>query len=132
MEYWWNIPIKTATKIPHNKPDLVIWNHEKVVCTAVDFSCSLGLNITQKVAEKKNSYRPLIRNMQIMYPKYKFEMIPVVIGGLGYVQNDLKTYMKQLGFDDKEIPFILRRLQIASISGTVNICKAFFNFNDGK
>ena len=23
-EYWWNILIKTATKIPHNKPDLVI------------------------------------------------------------------------------------------------------------
>ena len=24
MEYWWNIPIKTATKIPYNKPDLVL------------------------------------------------------------------------------------------------------------
>ena len=23
-EYWWNILIKTAAKIPHNKPDLVI------------------------------------------------------------------------------------------------------------
>ena len=21
MEYWWDITIKTATKIPHNKPD---------------------------------------------------------------------------------------------------------------
>ena len=31
MEYWWNIPIKTATKIPHNKPDLVIWNDENFV-----------------------------------------------------------------------------------------------------
>ena len=117
-------------KIPHNKPDLVIWNHEKVVCTAVDFSCPLDSNITKKVAEKKNNYGPLIRNMQIMYPNYKFEMIPVVIGCLGYVQNDLKMYMKQLDFDDKEIPFLVRRLQIASISGTVNICKAFFNFND--
>ena len=70
--------------------------------------------------------------MQIMYPNYKFEMIPVVIGCLGYVQNDLKMYMKQLGFDDKEIPFLVRRLQIASISGIVTICKAFFNFNDAK
>ena len=40
--------------------------------------------------------------------------------------------MKQLDFDDKEIQFIVRRLQIASISGTVNTCKAFFNFNDAK
>ena len=132
MEYWWNIPIKKATKIAHNKPDLVIWNHEKVVCIVVDFICSLGSNIRKKVAEKKTNYGPLNRNMQIMYPDYKFEMIPVVIGYLGYVQNDLKTYMKQLGFDDKEIQFLVRRLQIASISGTVNICKAFFNFNDAK
>ena len=132
MEYWWNITIKTATKIPHNKPDLIVWNHEKIVCTVVDFSCPLDSNITKKVAEKKNNYGPLIRNMQIMYPNYKFEMIPVVIGCLGYVQNDLKMYTKQLGFDDKEIPFLIRRLQIASISGTVNICKAFFNFNDAK
>ena len=41
-------------------------------------------------------------------------------------------YMKQLGFDDKEIPFLVRRLQIDLISGTVNICKAFFNFKDAK
>ena len=132
MKYWWNIPIKTATKIPHNKPDLVIWNHEKFVCTIVDFSFPLDLNITKKVAEKKNNCGLRIRNMQIMYPNYKFEMIPVVIGCLGYVQNDLKMYVKQLGFDDKEIPFLVRRLQFASISGTVNICKAFFNFNDAK
>ena len=100
MEYWWNISIKTAIKIRHNKPDLIIWNHEKGVC--------------------------------IMYPNYKFEMIPVVIGCLGYDKNDHIKYIKQLGFDDKEIPFLMRRLQIASISGTVNICKVFFNFSDAK
>ena len=132
MDYWWNIPIKTATKIPHNKPDLIIRNHEKFVSTVVKFSYTLDWNITKKVAEKKNIYEPRIRNIQIMYPNYKFEMIPVVIGCLGYVQKDLKTHMKQLGFHDKEIPFLVRRLQIASISGTINMCKAFFNFNDAK
>ena len=121
-----------SNKNTHNKPDLIIWNHEKVVCTVVDFSCPLDSDITKKVAEKKNNYWPFIRNMQIIYPNCKFEMIPVVIGCLGYVQNDLKMYMKQLGFNDKEILFLVRRLQIASISGTVNICKAFFNFNDAK
>ena len=115
MEYWWNISIKTATKIPHNKPDLMIWNYKKGVRTVVNFSCPLDSNITKKVAEKKNNYGPLIRNMQIMYPNYKLEMIPVVIGCLGYVQNDLEMYIKQFGFDDKEIPFLMRRLQIASI-----------------
>ena len=25
-EYWRNLSINTAQKVPHNKPDLVIWN----------------------------------------------------------------------------------------------------------
>ena len=50
MRYWWNISIKTAIKITHNKPDLLIWNHEKVICPVVDFSCPLDSNITKKVA----------------------------------------------------------------------------------
>ena len=70
--------------------------------------------------------------MQIMYPNYNFEMIPVIVGCLGYVQNDSKSYMKQLDFDDKEIPFLTPRLQTVWISGTVNICKTFFNLNDAK
>ena len=81
--------------------DLIIWNHEKVVCTVVDFSCPLDSNITKKVSGKKNNYGSLIRNMQIMYPNYKFEMILVVVGCFGYVQNNPKMYMKQLGFADK-------------------------------
>ena len=61
----------------HNKPDIIIWNHKKIVCTVM------------KVAEKKNNYEPLILNMHVMYPNYKFEMKPAIIGCLGYVQNDL-------------------------------------------
>ena len=70
--------------------------------------------------------------MQIMYPNSKFEMILIIVCCLGYVQNDLKTYMKQLGFDDKEISFLVLRLHILLIFGTVNICKAYFYFNDAK
>ena len=32
QKYWRNILIKTATKIPHNKPDLIIWNKETTLC----------------------------------------------------------------------------------------------------
>ena len=31
-EYWWNIPIQTAIKVSHNKPDIVIWDQEKKIC----------------------------------------------------------------------------------------------------
>ena len=80
---------KTATKIPHKKPDLVIWDKENKMCSIVEFSCPADINITQKVNDKINVYGLLIRNLQIMYPKYKFNMIPIIVGALGYIPKCL-------------------------------------------
>ena len=76
-EYWWNVSIKTATKVPHNKPDLIIWNYETKVCMIVKFSCLLDINTTKKVSEKLEVYIPLVRKLQIMHPGYKFEIAPI-------------------------------------------------------
>ena len=62
-EYWWNISIKTVTEIPHNKPDLVIWDKANNLCSIVEFSCPADINITQKVNDKINVYGFLIRKM---------------------------------------------------------------------
>lgn len=68
MDYWWNNTIKIATKVPHNEPDLIIWNQGKVVCTVIDFSCPLYSNIAKKIVKKKINYGPFMLNMQIIYP----------------------------------------------------------------
>ena len=101
-EYWWNISIKTATKIPHNKPDLVIWNKETKLCSIIEFSCPLDTNIGRKVNEKLETYGPLFRNLQILSPDYKYEVAPIIIGAMGYVPKDLINYLKMTGFDEKE------------------------------
>ena len=105
------------------------WDISNIQMQIVKFSCPADLNITKKVVERKNNYIPLILSMQIMYPNWKFEMLSRCFW-LPLLRT--KTYMKQLGFDDNEIPFLVRRLQFATISCTVNICKEFFNFNDAK
>ena len=38
-EYWWDTPLMTATKIKHNKLDLVSWNKTEKICTIIEFSC---------------------------------------------------------------------------------------------
>ena len=129
-EYWWNISIKTATKIPHNKPDLVIWNKETNLCSIIEFSCSLDANIGRKINEKLETYGPLVRNLQILYPDYKYEVAPIIIGAMGYVPKSLINYLKMIGFDERESKILTRKLQIKSISGTVNICKTFLSFSD--
>ena len=88
-EYWWNISIKTATKTPHIKPDLVIWDKANKLCSIVEFSCPTDINIMQKVNNKINVYGLLICNLQIMYPHYKFNMIPIIVRALGYIYPEM-------------------------------------------
>ena len=118
--------------MPHNKPDLIIWNWETKVCTIVEFSSPLDINAIKKVSEKLEVYASLVRNLQIMYPGYKFEIAPIVVGAMGYVPKCLVTYLKMVGFEGKEIKLLIRRMQVKSISGSVKICKTFLNFNDFK
>ena len=127
-EFWWNVPIKTCTRVKHNRPDIVAWDHHGKECLIIEVSCPLDVNIVEKEAEKENIYGPLIRNMQLMYPAYSFTFIPVVVGATGYVTKHLSHYLKQAGFNDKELPRIVRKLQVLAVTGTVKIAKTFMNF----
>ena len=129
-EYWWNISLKAATKIPHNKPDMVIWNKETKLCSIIEFSYPLDTNISRKVNKKLEKYDPLVRNLQILYPVYKNEVAPKFIGAMSYVQKSLINYLKMIGFDERESKTLTRKQQIKSISGTIKICKTFLSLSD--
>ena len=93
---------KTATKIQHNKPDLVIWNKETKLCSIIEFSCPLDTNIGRKVNKKLETHGPLIQNIQILYPNYKYEVAPIIIGTMGYAPKSLFNYLKMIRFDERE------------------------------
>ena len=126
FEYWWNVPILTATKLRNNKPDIVIWNIKEKICYVLEISCPTDTNIERKTGEKIDIYGPLIRNLQMMYGDYKFQMCPIIIGGLGYVSKDLTQYLTDAGFDD--VKNLIRKLQSLTVSGTVKIVKTFLGF----
>ena len=129
-EFWWNLSIKTATKLKHSKADIVAWDRAGKICKIIDISCPADVNRTKKFEEKLNNYEPRIRNLQIMYPHYKFQMVPIVIGTLGYVPKCLEMYIHQLDFKKIETEKLVRKLQNISASGTVKICKTFLSFHD--
>ena len=84
----------------------------------------------EKSQWKLEVYPPLVRDLQILHPSYKFEFAPIVVGAMGYVPKCLVTYLKMVGFEGKDIKLLIRRMQVKSISGSVKICKTFLNFND--
>ena len=129
-EYWWNVSVKTVAKVPHNKPDFMIRDQEAKLCSIIEFSCPLDTNINRKVNKKLENYGSLVSNLQIMYPDYKFQVAPVVIGAMTCVPKCLIKYLKMIGFNENESKVLISKLEIKSKSGAVKICKTFLNFND--
>ena len=79
--------------VTHNKPDLIVWNRETKICSIIEFSCPLDININKKVNEKLENYVQLVRNLQIMYPDYKFQIASIVVGAMGSVPKCLTNYL---------------------------------------
>ena len=120
-EYWWNVSVKTATKVARNKPDLIIWNRETKICSVIEFTCLLDININKKVKEKLENYGQLVGNLQIMYPDYKFQVVPIVVRTMGSVPKSLTNYLQMIGFSEKESKVLILKLVIKSM---------FLNFSD--
>ena len=95
------------------------------ICSIVEVSCPADVNISRKIDEKFSNYAPLVTNMQIIYSDYKFVVVFIIIGALGYVLKCLSKYLSQLGFDNLEIKGLIRKLQNISAFGTVKIVKHF-------
>ena len=127
-EYWRNLPIITPSKVPLNKPDLIMWNKLKKICTVIEFSCPSDVNVAHKIQEKMSNYAPLLRNMQIIYPDYRFEMMPMIAGALGFVPSCLFNYKTVLGFDKKGALRLISKMQAFVSSGTIKFCKTLINF----
>ena len=127
-ELWWNVAVKTSSKVPHNRPDMIVWDMTKKLCHIIEFSCPADINIVNKVSEKENIYGPLIRNMQMMYENDSFMFIPIIVGALGHVPKCIFTNIENLGFTKNKTKKLVKKLQVLSVTGTVKICKTFMSF----
>ena len=128
-KYCWNVSIKTGTKLPYSKPDILIWDKKKAKsCSVIKISCPADASTTRKTNETLQKYGPLLKNLQMMYNDYKFEIIPIIIGAFDFVPNNLKTSLGNLNFDKKEIrKSKIRKLQTITVLGIVNIVKTFIS-----
>ena len=127
-EIWWNTSIDLPTKVEHNKPDIVIWDIDEKKCVVVEVSAPLDTNFSARTSWKENVYLPLIGEMKRIYREYKFETISIVVGALGAVTKQLTTNLKRLNFKESRTKTITRKLQKASLLGSIKIVKTFMAF----
>jgi len=83
-EIWWDQKVSTPNRIPHNKPDIIIWNNKLKYCQIIDISVPLDFNIEKKNVEKRDNYMALVSELQRVYRDYKYDIVATVIGPLVY------------------------------------------------
>ena len=111
------------------------WDREVKLCGIIKCSCLLDINIKRKVNERLENHGLLVRNfrVQIMYPKYKIQVTPIVIGAVRYVPKCLINYLKMNGFNKNMSKVLISKLEIKARNvkkTTAKVCKRLFNFND--
>ena len=121
---------KQQRRFHTTKPDLVIWDKANKFCSVIELSCPADINLAQKVNDKINVYGILIRNLQILHPQYKFDMIPIIVGALGYIPKCLTSYLQDLGLIKMNRMFILWKCKILLPAVPRKFAKHFWGLND--
>ena len=122
-ETWWNKPISTVNKVPHNRPDIKVWDKETKQCTIIEISVPLDMNAVTKEIKKNDTYMTLINELQQMNPEYRLTLVPVIVGCLGAVPKTLTSNLLELGISLKESHLLARRLQNATVIGSLKVMK---------
>ena len=113
---------KLPNRVKHKRPDMIIWDKQKIQCKVIDFSIPLDNNVPMKETEKINSYMPMISELQQMYRDYKSEIIPIVIGTLGAVSTSLKGHLDSIGFK-QDLTTLVKKITKCSIDRISKDCE---------
>ena len=68
---------------------------------------------------------PLISELQQMYPGFKYQVVPIILGALDTVPNRLKEELLKLNIAEDQVRNVIKRLQKMEIIGSIKIMKTF-------
>ena len=124
----WDFAIQTDKEIEHRNPDIVVIDKEKRECKIIDIELPGNQNIKVKELEKITKFQDLRLQVQKLW-NVKATVIPIVVGALGTVSEELENHLKTIG-----IPIVISCLQKAALLGKTFILrrvlsdvKAFFS-----
>ena len=116
-EVWWDRKVETPKPLEANRPDLVFIDHQEKQWIIIDFSVPNDINIEKKEREKIEKYTPLAYEVRKMC-NVKTKIVPLVIGALGAVTDNLEKHLSELG-----IGYIQTCMQKSAVIGSSIILK---------
>ena len=93
--------------------------------TVIDICAPPILTLTTDRSPRLISkYMLLVSELQQLHPRYSYQIVPIVVGALGTVSKQLPQHLSRLGINEKNRAKVTRKLQKASIVGSVKIKKS--------
>ena len=113
----WDVCIQVDRQIEHRRPNIVVMENNTKKCLIIDIACPVGNNLILKRYEKLDNYSELRLEIARMWDKETL-IVPIIIGALGSIPNDLECNLKKLG-----ISYNVGTLQKSVLLGTANILR---------
>ena len=120
-EVRWDQKVVTPTAFVANRPDMVVIDRVGKKWALVDFAVPFDGNVVKKEKEKIDKYRELAAELSRM-ERVQVVVVPIVVGALGMVTNDLVGWLRKLGVGD-----VVGGLQTSAIIGTAAILRKVLN-----
>ena len=102
---------------------MVVWNNQTKSCQVIDVCIPLDTNVELRHGTKRGNYMPLVDSLRRVYPGYRFQVVPVIIGALGTIPTKLKTNLKMIGLTSEAINRFIEHGQKLALLGTLKITK---------
>ena len=82
-------------------------------------------NLGVREKTKCDNYIPLVDQLQKLYPNFKYQVIPVVVGALGILSTSIKENLKKVETKEENIQPTIEKIQKLALLGTLKITKNF-------
>ena len=93
----WDISIQCDNVIEARRPDLVLIDKKAKSLVITDIAIPGDCRIREKEIEKVQKYQNLKRELKKLQSLRKVELVPVVVGALGFISKGFSGWMDTLG-----------------------------------
>ena len=113
----WDYDVRTDHRIQARKPDLIVVNKETQKVQLIDVAIPWDTRVMEKSREKKEKYHDLKMEIGRLW-QAEVEVVPIILGALGLVSDDLKRNLGKVGCTNLE-PGLLQESVLLATTRTV-------------
>ena len=115
--------VYTDKKLNHNRPDITLVRKDTQEWTLIDIAVPADQNIISTEEGKVDRYKDLAFEMKRIHRTSKVTVIPIVIGALGTISKNTKTWHGKL-----DIPDVVGSAQLSTVLETAHMLRKVMCF----